>query len=138
MEKKYLKISLCINAAIMIIFAVAFTALNRYCKNQTTKERTYEFTIENMDTSQDGIEISINVPADKQWEDSEHHPDLPFGAQYDCIVVNNSEYEIEDWRVKIEFSDKMYIDSSWNGLFSTQNTTMDFAPTVSDSTLWEA
>jgi 5'-deoxynucleotidase YfbR-like HD superfamily hydrolase len=129
MSKKHFRISLCINVAVIIGFAIAFVALFNYCSKQTLKERTYIFNADNIDVPQEGVELSINMPADKQWLDSEHHPDLPFGAQYDFIVVNNTQYEIMDWRVDIVFSDDLYIDSSWNGLFSTQDRTVNFAPT---------
>lgn len=89
-----------------------------YCSNESGKQHTYVFSNDGLNISQDGLLLSVSVQADKQWDDDEHHPDIPFGAQYDCVLTNDSGYVFEDWTVQIAFSDNTYIDSSWNGRFS--------------------
>ena len=44
------------------------------------------------------------------------------GAQYDGIIHNNSDHDINNWDIEITVPEKSYIDSSWNGVYKKDGT----------------
>ena len=108
--------------------AAGFVTLFLYCAGQSRVVRSYVFAGEAVSTPQDGLMLSVNIQADKEWKDDEHHPDLPYGAQYDGVLQNRSDYTFRDWQAVITFSDGFYIDSSWNGTFDSKDNTLTFTP----------
>ena len=102
-------------AAVLVLIAAAYLFSFFYCKAETEKLRTYEFTESYLSVPQDGLTVGVTVS--NNWRDDSLHPDNPAGAQYDGFLRNDSSYEFRDWSATLQFSEYVEIDSSWNGAF---------------------
>lgn len=63
------------------------------------------------------ISVTIKKNAEKQWLDSSGN----MGAQFDGVIINNSNKKITNWKVELTVPEKSEIDSSWNGIYIKDN-----------------
>ncbi|MDD3367934.1 MAG: HD domain-containing protein [Lachnospiraceae bacterium] len=107
-----------------VILAVGFLGTYAYCTEESGRLRTYYFTEDDLTIPQDRLLLSVSVT--KEWNDDALHPDDPAGAQYDGISINGAGEVFKNWSATMVFSQKVYIDSSWNGDFSSDGNTVTF------------
>ena len=92
-----------------------------------------EAQLESEDGSvKDGEEYTYTVDISKNWLNDPDGPLQTHGAQYDNVVLNNTEYDIVNWSVIIEVPERnITIDSSWNGTweYDKQNSRIYYEPT---------
>lgn len=124
MKKHGLHLMTFIYSFSFILLLITFFGIQIFCKTSSKKLHTYQFTSQNINVPQDGLVLTVNIS--KSWDDNALHPNIPFGAQYDGKLVNNSKYIFKDWTAKMTFSDNLYIDSSWNGIFSSDKNVLSF------------
>lgn len=122
-KNEYQKKNIAIISVLMVIL-IAWFSLYRYCSVLSGTVHTYSFIPAKMNQPQDGITISIDKS--KTWKDITHHEELPYGAQYDAMVGNASEYDFINWRAQIEFDGPIEIDDGWNGEYDIQGNTLVF------------
>lgn len=135
MRKKQLRFVFCVYATLFLAILIGFFAINFYCKISSSKLYTYSFTSENLTVPQDGIVLRVQIS--KEWIDNTLHPNNQYGAQYDGVLSNNSDYMFKDWSAKMTFSDNLYVDSSWNGLFSSEGNQLSFIAQGEPATVQE-
>lgn len=123
-DMKKVRISTWVYIIGIVLLVCAFVFMQKYCSKESHQLRTYEFTEDNLSAPQDGIVLSMSIS--KQWEDDELHPYTPWGAQYDGILTNTSDYTFKNWTAEIELSDDTLIDSSWNGKFAANGEQLSF------------
>lgn len=121
---KGIRVSTWVYISGVAIFTIVFVLLLNYCRAQCQQQRTYIYTEKNLSEAQDGLGLEMTMS--EPWEDEEFHANTPWGAQYDVIVTNESEYTFENWAVDLELSDSPVIDSSWNGDFATRGNQLSF------------
>lgn len=108
-----------------IMLIITIIGLKIYCDTQSAIRHTYAVSKDNLNTAQEDLLIAITVS--KQWQDLELSPEKPTGAQYDGVLINDSGYVFKDWMVTLNFSEPLYIDSSWNGDFTNENMQVIFS-----------
>ena len=122
-RREYLKRNIVI-WGVLVAIIIAWFALYKYCAVMSGSIHTYTYTPAKMSEPQDGITISIDKS--KNWRDTTHHDELPYGAQYDATVCNASGYDFVNWSAQIEFDGPVEIDDGWNGEYEIVGNTVMF------------
>lgn len=50
------------------------------------------------------------------------------GAQYDCVITNNSNFTVYDWTIILSLDENVKIDGSWNGNFAQGGNAVTITP----------
>lgn len=50
------------------------------------------------------------------------------GAQYDCVITNDSDFTIYDWTIVLALDEPVTIDGSWNGTFTQGGNAITITP----------
>lgn len=112
----------------LVVFAIgiglAWGALFLYCHIKSETVCSYTFTGSEIAQEQDGLSVSMEIA--KSWKDISYHYEIPFGAQYDFMVVNNSANPFDGFSVVIETTEDMVIDSGWNGTYEAEGNKVIF------------
>ncbi len=68
---------------------------------------------------QQSNDFIVNTIISKYWINDEGTADQSYGAQYDCTIRNNTDYDIVRWKIVIEVPEdkEIKIDSYWNGKY---------------------
>lgn len=114
-------------AALILTFAGVFV----YARQESQKEYTFTWDSSTQDMPDEKSKrpcISMSVPKDKEWMDTDLHKDIPYGAQYDFILYYNPTRKLKNWSVELVFQTEPVIDSSWNGNFEVTGKTIRFTP----------
>ncbi len=88
---------------------------------------------EQADLSQEGQAdlsqpFSVRMTNSKEWIDRTFHEQMPLGLQYDGEIINNSDTDLKDWKLVLQLSQDIIIDSSWNGNFSINGNELTITP----------
>ncbi len=111
---------------VLVLLIIGFIGTYTYCNYASRQLHTYSFDKSKINGIQDGL--SLSVDCSKQWEDISLHPDNPTGAQYDGVIVNNAPTAFKDWSIELTLSEKMDIDSAWNGIFTANGKKILISP----------
>ncbi len=80
-------------------------------------------------TNSDGVVVSADIS--KHWQNNPDTPLQTYGAQYDLIVYDNSDYDLVNWNMVINVPEKnITLDSYWNGewAYDKQSDIIMFTP----------
>lgn len=124
MLQKRVKFIVTVYTLTLLIILGLLAAVSVYCNVVSKQNHIYHFSNENLTIPQDGLVLKVEIS--KEWNDDTLHPNDPDGAQYDGTLSNNSKYTFKDWTAKMTFSENVFIDSSWNGLFTSNKNTVSF------------
>ena len=137
MEKKHLHKAILFFPISFIVLIITFLGTELYCLEKSKVLHTYNVIKNTPKTNSDDIFIEITVS--KQWDDSsieiisskhkngsDIHQDKTIGAQYDGVLINNSKRAFKNWSVKLEYSEDLIIDSTWNGDYSSSGNQVNF------------
>lgn len=69
-----------------------------------------------------------DMTVSEEWISIENPEEEQFGAQYDAVVMNNTNMDLFDWTIILETPMKCRIDSSWNGEYTVEGNYMIIAP----------
>ena len=122
-----------IYGSILGVIIITIIVLVSYCHRESSVIRTYTFTSDNYSEPQDGLNLVLSIP--KGWESPEFYPEKPVGAEYDIVVMNNSQWIFDNWSAEVTFSDKIAIDSSWNGDYDIEKSSLNFVPDQSSKVI---
>ena len=64
-----------------------------------------------------GIDIAVSLTPSQSWISMEREDGYVTGAQYDGIIVNNTDRDIKEWELTIYLPQESIIDSYWNGTY---------------------
>ena len=109
---------------LFVLLAAGFGGCQLYSLRASQTLRTYTFTKQELAAPQDSLSLSVTVA--KQWDDEQLHPEMPIGAQYDGVLTNGSELAFKNWTAELHLSEELRIDSSWNGDFTVDGSTISF------------
>lgn len=100
----------------LLTLAVAFVLLTLKVQHDSDTPFTVHINTSEGQKSNDYI---VNTIISKYWINDEGKDYQTYGAQYDCTIRNNSDYDITDWKIVIDVptKDEIKIDSYWNGLY---------------------
>lgn len=86
-----------------------------YVRHVNTYGYTYEMG--NFSTKYD---LSLNVV--KEWGEAAHG--YRYGMQYDGVIYNLTDENVNDWVIRIEFIEGCKVDSYWNGTITFEDNVM--------------
>lgn len=69
-------------------------------------------------------ELTLHVA--KEWGEGAHG--FEYGMQYDGVIYNRTDENLNDWMVRIEFIEGCNIDSYWNGTITFEDNVMVMRP----------
>jgi len=121
---KYNKKSIIALLIAILLVGGFWAGLIGFCTSKSTSEHTYIFNEQNLKEPQDGLTVTMDVS--KEWTDITNHLATPCGAQYDFNILNSSSYQLKGYSVDLIMTQKMWIDSGWNGEFSTDENKVTF------------
>lgn len=102
--------SILIFAIIYLILAGAFTLLEYHVERERLQVTTLSATAESSEFEGTGCSVSITIS--QKWMNGDW-----LGAQYDGVIANTSETEINDWQLRLTVPAGSWIDSDWNGVY---------------------
>ncbi len=74
------------------------------------------------------LPVEVNIIVSQSWEDKMNDKKV-MGAEYDGTVINKVGKEIKDWKITVTLpEDDGYIDSSWNGTYELNGSTLKYVP----------
>ena len=126
-RKRRFPVAALVLGLVCILLLGGFIGVEFYCRAQSAIRRTYTFQTGYSFLSQEGLSLSLSVS--KRWNDTSLHPDAPVGAQYDGVLINNSDLAFTDWQAELIFSNAPQIDSFWNGVFGVESNRLAYTAT---------
>lgn len=126
-RKIHLSIPALVLGITLALLLAGFAGVEWYCRSQSAVWRTYTFQTGYSFLSQEGLSLSLSVS--KKWVDTSLHASVPIGAQYDGVLINNSDVALRDWKAELVFSNPPEVDSAWNGVFAVENNRLTYTAT---------
>lgn len=109
----------------LIMLGCAFGALNA----KVAHDSNTPFTVK-IDASkpQGANDYTVNTVIAKYWINDEGMETQTYGAQYDCTVRNNTDFDVVGWKLVIDVPerDDIVVDSYWNGEYVYENGKITF------------
>lgn len=113
------------------VIALTFAGVFFYARQESSRMCTFTWdssTEEMPDENSEWPCISMSIPKDKEWMDTDLHKETPHGAQYDFILYYNPARKLKNWSVELVFQTEPVIDSSWNGTYEVSGKVIRFSP----------
>lgn len=96
---------------LVLFFLYGYNLVNKALLSRVGTEVNYHQT-EKLDSSEkSGLWFECEKP-EFYWESGDF-----VGAQYDLVLFNHLDYEINDWEIRIKVPRGSYLDATWNGVF---------------------
>lgn len=114
-------------AATGLILAGSLFGLVKYCAYEASKPHSYTLSSNTLDEPGSDT-VSTSVDFSKMWQDSAKHASAPYGAQYDFVVRNTTDYIIYNWTADYTFPYEITEDSTWNGDYEYNGNHLIFTP----------
>lgn len=93
-----------------IFLALCFVGLILFTEYENSKK-----TVLSLDRSHNdfnGAQYSVDISVSKEWIS-----EGTVGAQYDGVIYNYSDHNIDDWTIELTVPYDSRIDSDWNGIY---------------------
>ncbi len=74
------------------------------------------------------VDVAFEVTISKHWNDTDTSGGLVQGAQYDAVIKNKSKFDFHSWRIVIDMTQEVSIDSIWNVSHELQDYKFTFLP----------
>lgn len=126
MNKKFKKLP--ISAIILLISLVFIIGAWFYLENKIESDSKNPFVLKFTGGRDDSNNVEISLEAAKSWVNNEGSVDETVGAQYDGVIQNSYNSDIENWQLVITMPSEGELDSSWNGTYSVEGNRITLVP----------
>ena len=116
-------------AVILAVLLIGMLALWTKMRHDLNDPMEYHLKAANPAESSDDFVYSVDIS--KNWKNDPDTPLQTYGAQYDHVITNKTDYDLVNWSLVIEVPEKnITIDSSWNGQweYDKKASTIAFTP----------
>ncbi len=126
MKKKLKKIP--ISAIVLLISLLILICGVLYLQAKVESDSSNPLELSYNGGRDDPADVNVLVTSAKSWVNNPGTEEKTIGAQYDGMVKNNSDNDIEDWKLIITLPEAGVIDSSWNGTYTLEGNKIILEP----------